>query len=99
MPFTSRREQRADRDLDSAIVNRSPNYYLPHCKLETLAEVKRRNDPKELILISNMECNGYDQIVTTTKGLEMDTAIFGKNDVLLTGVKDLGACRGRRKQR
>ncbi|HXN71473.1 MAG TPA: hypothetical protein VN861_02855 [Candidatus Acidoferrales bacterium] len=78
--FTTR--SRGPNDLDSRRTKISPTYYLPHCKVETLAEVKARNDPRESILLSNMECNGYDRIVTTTKGWKW-TQPLGKEDVLL----------------
>jgi hypothetical protein len=78
--FTTR--ERGPNDLDSKQAKRSATYYLPHCKVETLAEVKARNDPKERILISNMECNGYSKVVTTTKGWKW-TQPFGDEDVLL----------------
>ncbi len=78
--FTTR--TRSENDLDSHVEKRSPTYYLPHCRIETLAEVKKRNDPKESILVSNMECNGYKQIVTTTKGWKW-TQPFREEDILL----------------
>jgi len=64
--FTTR--MRGENDLDSKETKRSPMYYLPHCKVETLAQVKARNDPRESILLDNMEGNGYKRIVRTTKG-------------------------------
>jgi len=57
----STRARSAD-DLDSKEVAKSAMYYLGG-RIETLAQVKARNDPKDRILISNMECNGYDRIV------------------------------------
>ena len=78
--FTTR--SRGKSDLDSHEIKRSPTYYLPHCRIETLEEVRQRNDPKERILLSNMECNGYDRIVRTTKGWRW-TQPFEKDDVLI----------------
>jgi hypothetical protein len=78
--FTTR--MRSDSELDSSVAKKSPLYYLPHCKVETLAEVKRRNDPKNSILIANMEGNGYEKIVTTTRGWKWAQP-FKDTDVLL----------------
>lgn len=61
----------------------SPMYYLPHCKVETLEEVEARNDPKESILRSNMRCNGFNRVVTTTKGWRW-TQPLNDTDVVLT---------------
>ena len=74
---------RNDDDLDSKVSAKSPMYYLPHCKVETLDEVKARNDPSERILRSNMENNGYSRIVTTTEGWSW-TMPLGEEDIVLT---------------
>ena len=58
---------RSDDELDSKEVASSPMHYFG-VKVETLEEVESRNDPSEDILRSNMRINGYDRIVTTTKG-------------------------------
>jgi len=63
--FTTR--SRSTKDLDSKVTKTSPMYYID-CKIETLAEVEKRNDPKEEILRSNMRLNGWHKIVRTTKG-------------------------------
>jgi hypothetical protein len=82
--FTTR--ERNAKELDSKETKRSGIYYLPHCRVETLEEIKGRNDPKEAILVSNMECNGWDRMVTTTKGWRWMQPL-GKNDVVLTDGK------------
>ena len=56
---------REDHELDSKETAHSPMYYLGG-KVETLAEVKARATDKESILVSNMECNHYDRIITNT---------------------------------
>jgi len=80
--FTTR--SRADDEFEPRETVRSPLYYLPHCKLETIDEVRKRADPDERILLSNMESNGWDKIVTTTKGWKW-TQPFENDDVLLDG--------------
>lgn len=46
---------------------RSGLYYI-NCRVLTLEEVKARNDPAERILVSNMECNGWNEVVQTITG-------------------------------
>ena len=59
--FTTR--GRGAEDLDSRELARSNRYYLGGT-VRTLADVKARNDDADKILISNMEVNGWDKIVT-----------------------------------
>lgn len=59
--FTTR--SRSADDLDSKVTATSPFYYLGG-KVETLAQVKKRATEKERILVSNMECNGWNKIIT-----------------------------------
>jgi hypothetical protein len=73
---------RADKDFDSKEVKRSRMYYLPHCKVETLKEIKARGSKDDRILISNMEGNGWDRVITTTKGWKWYQPFKG-GDVLL----------------
>jgi hypothetical protein len=61
--FTTR--TRGDEDLDSKESARSPMYYLGG-KVETLEEVKARNNPRDEILVQNMEGNGWSRIVVNT---------------------------------
>src|SRR5208337_1301855 len=56
---------RGDKDLDSKVTATSPMYYLGG-KVETLAEVKARATEEDRILVSNMEINGYERIITNT---------------------------------
>ena|SRR5581483_5065315 len=58
--FTTR--ARGEDDLDAKETARSPFYYLGG-KIETLAEIEARADPKERILLGNMRSNGYDRVI------------------------------------
>ena len=58
--FTTRERKKGE--LDSKEIKRSGTYYLGG-EVLTLEQVKARNDPKEKILISNMECNHWGKIV------------------------------------
>lgn len=58
---------RADDELDSKVIATGPMHYV-NVKVETLVEIEARNDPKEEILRSNMRCNGWDRVATTTTG-------------------------------
>lgn len=72
---------RKDDELDSSVVKESPFYFLGG-RIETLAEVEARNDPKEKILRSNMRGNGYDRIVVNDNSWRW-TQPLGKDDVVL----------------
>lgn len=58
--FTTR--ERGPKDFESKQTAESNLYYLGG-RIETLAEVEARNDPKEEILRNNMRCNGFDRVV------------------------------------
>jgi len=75
--FTTR--SRGPADLDSKESQRSNFYYLGG-KIETLAAIEARNDPKESILRSNMRGNGYDKVIVNDNswrfvGLLRDTDV------------------------
>jgi hypothetical protein len=70
-------------DLDSKETARSGVYYLGG-RIETLEQVKARNDPKERILISNMEGNGWDRIVVNDNSWRW-TQPLRDGDVVLAG--------------
>lgn len=72
---------RGPKDLDSKITKRSPLYHLGG-KVETLAEVKARATADDRILISNMEGNGWDRIITNTNSWR-STQPLGKTDIVL----------------
>ena len=57
---------RGPNDLDSREIRRSTGVYYLGGKVETLAEIKARNDPDNNILISNMEGNGWDKVLVNT---------------------------------
>lgn len=73
--------ERGDNDLDSHVAKSSCLYHLGG-KVETLAEVDARNDPKEEFLRSNMRGNGYDKIVVNDNSWR-STLPLGKDDVIL----------------
>ena len=68
------------------IEGNSNMFYLPHVKVDLLSQIKNRKDPKDRILISNMECNNWNAVVTTTVGWKI-TQPFQENDCI---VDDLG---------
>ena len=72
---------RNDDDLDSQVTAQSAMYFLGG-KVETLAEVKARATEKDRILVSNMEGNGYDRIITNDNSWRW-TGPLGKDDVVL----------------
>lgn len=72
---------RGPKDLDSREIRRSGVYFL-HGKVETLAEIETRALPSERILCQNMKGNGWDRVVTSTKGYRW-TQPLGKDDVVL----------------
>lgn len=72
---------RTAKELDSKEIAHSPMYYLGG-KVETMAQVKARATDKDRILISNMENNGYDRIVTSTGGYKWTQPIH-EDDVVL----------------
>lgn len=81
--FTTR--SRKEGDLDSSVSAQSPMYFLGG-KVETLAEVKARARPKDSILVTNMECNGYDRIITNSNSW-LWTQPLNADDVVLEWAK------------
>jgi len=73
--------ERGPTDLDSRETKTSPMYYLGG-KIETIDEVRRRADPKEEILLSNMECNHWDKIIVNTNSWKF-TAPWNDADTIL----------------
>lgn len=77
--FTTR--SRGENDLDSKQTAQSGMYYLGG-EVLTLCDVKSRNDPKDSILISNMECNKWDKIIVNTNSWKFTAPLY-ENDVVL----------------
>ena len=73
--------ERGENDLESHEAKRSGRYYLGG-EIETIDDVRARNNPDERILLSNMECNGWDRIITNrnswkiTQPLEADDTVL-----------------------
>lgn len=73
--------ERKENDLDSKVTKTSNMYYLGG-KIETLAQVKARATKEDSILISNMECNGWNQIITNDNSWRITQALR-ENDIVL----------------
>jgi len=80
--FTTR--GRGEDDLDSKVIATSCTYYLGG-RIETLAEVEARNDPKERVLRSNMRDNKIDRIIVNDNSWKV-TLPLRDGDVLLAVV-------------
>lgn len=72
---------RGDADLDSREVAKSPMHYIG-CKVETLAEVEARNDPREETLLWNMRVNKWDRIAVTMSGWKHHSPLMADDVVL-----------------
>lgn len=79
--FSFQTRGREEDDLDSKEIARS-NFYWLGGKVETLTEVESRNDPKEDVLRGNMQCNGWDKIITNTNSWKW-TQPLAEGDVVL----------------
>ena len=73
---------RTDKELDSKVINRSGIYYI-NGVVETLSQVKAKGNPGDRILISNMESNGWDKVVTTYNPYKW-TQPFNEGDSVVT---------------
>lgn len=72
---------RGDDDLNAKEVDRSQRYFLGG-KILTLDEIKRKNDPADSILISNMECNGWDRVIENNNSWKTVQPLR-ENDIVL----------------
>lgn len=77
--FTTR--ERKDNELDSKVAKTSRMYFLGG-RIETIAQVAKRADPKESILLSNMRGNGWNRIVVNDNSWRW-TQPLNKGDVVL----------------
>lgn len=77
--FTTR--SRTEQDLDSRVTETGPTYYLGG-EVLTLAQVKAKKDPKNDILIRNMEANKWKKVIINTNSWRVDQPL-NENDVVL----------------
>ncbi len=77
--FTTR--GRGENDLDSKEIDRSCNYFLGG-QIETIEDVRKRNDPKERILLSNMEINDIERVIVNDNSWRA-TLPIKENDIVL----------------
>ena len=73
--------ERTDDDLDSKVTHTSHMYYLGGT-VETLEQVKARATDKDRILVSNMEGNGWDRIVTNNNSWQCTRPLLADDVVL-----------------
>jgi hypothetical protein len=97
--FFSTRERKDD-ELDSKVTKRSGTFYLGG-KVLTLEDIKARHDPKDSILISNMEGNDWDKVIENCNSWKIVLPIEKKDKVLdydaKTGIFSKHITSGRRK--
>lgn len=74
-------KEREKDELDSHVAERSGMYYLGGDIL-TLTEIKERDDPRDSILICNMESNDWDRIVENRNSY-LWTQLLKEGDVVL----------------
>ena len=77
--FTTR--GRSDDELDSKQIDSSGMYYV-NCNIETIDEVCDRADPHEEILLSNMEINDWNIIVSPKEGYKWTQPLLDGDCVL-----------------
>lgn len=68
---------------DHGKVEKSSGIYYINGVVETLEEIKAKHDPNNRILISNMEGNGWDKVVTTCNSYRW-TQPFNHEDAVVT---------------
>lgn len=73
--------ERSDTEFDSKETAKSGTYYLGG-KIFTLAQLKKANNPSQKILISNMECNGWDKVVINNNSWQWTQPFMEGDEVL-----------------
>jgi hypothetical protein len=73
--------ERKDTDLDSKESKRSGMYFLGGV-IWTLASLKARNDPKDRVLILNMETNHWNKVVVNNNSYTWAQILKGEDVVL-----------------
>ena len=74
-------KSRNEKDLDSKVIKRSNVYYLGGV-IKTLEDVKNENNPKNEILIGNMERNKINRIIENSNSW-LSTTTLEKGDIVL----------------
>lgn len=72
---------REDNELDSKKIDESNFYYLGG-EIQTLEEIKARNDVADRTLIGNMEDNGWDRVIVNSNSYKA-TLPLRKDDIVL----------------
>ena len=73
--------ERADDELDSHESEKSGTYYLGG-EVLALEQIKARNDPKDKILISNMEGNNWERVVVNTNSWKITLPLEPDDTIL-----------------
>lgn len=73
--------ERKDDELDSRETKHSNMYFLGG-EVLTLKQIKKRNSPKDKILISNMENNGFNRVIINTNSYEFTQPLHNTDIVL-----------------
>jgi hypothetical protein len=68
-------------ELDSRVIKQSGTYFLGG-KILTISDIKRQNDPKDRILIENMECNGWKKVVRNDNSWRWTQPLKDEDQVL-----------------
>ena len=72
-------------------ITNTSNAYCINCVVKTLDQLKAENDPRNKILIINMECNGWDRVVTTNNSYEWTVPFFEGDQIVSLKGKESNA--------